>query len=343
MEGGAECKADGGKPKLWAKEWNRFEQQSPAKNQAPLRLHKKKYQGVCACGKFLVLLIFGVVCLLSAPDETELSYSYTDSTVTFELDVALEHEAFISYSLGGLNMNQKRFITNKEGDMFNNAMNKYECKDAESWSDVAWRRPAWQVSESMNTSGVPFRPCGLVAMSMFDDTYALHSCTDATCDESELVELDDSDVALDADEDVYWRLQAVSDATDYPFYRLESSDDGALLDTWLPAGNFLEHLKVWQRIPPAPCVRNLWAVVRGGLSAGHYRLSITNNDRVWEQQWGLEHKSVIISGCGSLGSAGACVFLGSVAIVFACLEAALAVFFVFAPEPQRRIESSAWG
>merc|ERR1712224_910979 len=121
----------------------------------------------------------------------------------------------------------------------------------------------------------------MVALSFFDDRYALEHCgTSASNCAGTLVALDETAVTLDADKDVWKRLK--KDGSAY-FLQLRS---GASVRTWLPDDpKLVEHFKVWSRQPASTVVRNLWATSQAGLKAGVYRLHITRNDGIWDTSW----------------------------------------------------------
>jgi len=153
---------------------------------------------------------------------------------------------------------------------------------------------------------------------MFTDTYELRTAS------GQEVEFDESDIAIKDDQDIY--EQAVDDSGDgsnQPF-----TIDGKR--SWIEKGNFYEHFKVWMRSPCAPRARHLWARIRGGLDAGTYTLTFTQNSAIWTStsDWRVDTKRVIFSTSKTFGSKGAHVFLGVVSIIIAVVEALVAVFFI---------------
>jgi len=232
--------------------------------------------------------------------------------------------------LSGLFMNSKQFIENKEYAIWNRGAmaSSYHCANAETKVHAEFRRPQWR---HVNVSGEDdmLRPCGLVSLSMFDDRFRMERCSDADpdCkDPASPVDIDESGLLLPAD-GVMWERLKPTDGDSWPHYKLDLGN-GTVVGTWLPNDPaFVEHFKVWNRQPMSPIVRHLWGIL-GPLEAGHYRIWLDSNDRIWQDRWHAEKKSVIVSELSLLGNSGACHFLGYVAMIVAILEALFCIIML---------------
>lgn len=298
-------------------------------------------------------LLFGAAALVllsaaSSMSETSVDYTAGDVQREFVLEEGIDGEALISYELPDVLVNQKRFVESKDNYIVGSTISRYTCEDAEI-EDVGWRRcPSPPGSEECarwrgcphgpdcpedaiqsdpilrrvaNTSS--FRPCGLVALSMFTDRYRLVRLEDGL-----EISLTEAGVALGSQDDVYdERVLRTSGGVGAG---AELTVEG--VPSWLTLEDgFYEHFKVWSRQPASPRVRNLWATVPDGLRSGRYRLEFTENSRVWTDAWKVPFKRVTISEAHVLGSSGACVFLGGLCLGICCLEAIMTCIFLFAP------------
>merc|ERR1712039_23881 len=154
----------------------------------------------------------------------------------------------------------------------------------------------------MRAANGGFRPCGLVALSMFTDKYELRNL-----DTNVAIDLHQSEVALSADDRIYEDKVIPVEGKRWHF-TVEGQP------SWLTRGDFYEHFKVWQRTPASPHVRNLWARMPTGLDKGRYEIRLVENSAVWTESWKVSEKFVVISEEHWLGSRSCCEFLGAVCL-----------------------------
>jgi hypothetical protein len=251
----------------------------------------------------------------------------------FTIEDDITSDVFLSYEMPDVYLNHRQYIKSKdnigrEESALARIMSSSSCDDGpEEKSDYAvrWRvqnDPDWQ--RIMNRSkGNAFRPCGLIAAAMFTDQYELYRSRSGGGWES--VPLNEDDLALTDDQDLYQNGDGGQLITAGKRDESTLRIDG--VDSWLMPGSFLEHFKVWYRTPLSPKVRNLWAKVPGGLSAGEYKVSITENSPIWTTHWGVAEKRVVLSSSQTLGSRGAIQVLGTVCVVICVMEALVLISF----------------
>lgn len=299
----------------------------------PMWFFRWPAQGACACFCTVLFAVLGGILLGAAAGmhETVVSYKAGDVQKSFTLDEEISGKVLIHYELPEVYVNQKRFIESQDSSFLGGFISKYVCTDAEELEDVRWRRcptglncSADSVISRAEAAGA-FRPCGLVSLSMFTDVYELTSI-----ETGESVTLDQSNLALPADDEIFEKRKTEGKLKDGP----EGGPDFLVADTpsWLGKGDFFEHFKVWWRTSPSPHVRHLWATNPGPLKKGRYELRFVENGAVWTESWNVPEKRVVISGAHDLGSQGACQLLGAVCVFFCCIQASMAISFLVLPK-----------
>lgn len=334
------------------RELQRFLQQEESSIRLHLWIFRRRAQG---CFAIIFALLFGVIgafLLLSASSTFEKSIPYEsgDTKAVFTIDEDLKNVVLISYEIPTVYVNQKRYVDNKEDFIFGNALNSYTCEDA-GRGDVGWRRcpDASLASETcqhwhdclMGGACPPsvmqdtlmrrmanlssFKPCGLVALSMFTDRFELARVDDSG-GVTVKIDLDESGLALPGDEKIFEDKVARVESSGHVQFQIKGRT------SWLTEEDHLyEHFKVWFRQPASPHIRHLWATIPGGLTAGSYELRFLENGPQWTDVWGVEKKYVTISEAHVLGSPSACRFLGSICITFCAIQVVMALIFVVLP------------
>jgi len=319
------------------RELHRFLQQEETRCTVPLWFFRRPTQSVIAGFLALLFGVLGIGLLQTASGIYEARFSYLagDEEKVIDIEQDIEGTALFSYELPELYTNQKRFVESKDNPIVGGVLSRYNCKDAETIEEVRWRRcPSGTGCENdslirnLDRGGSSFRPCGLVALSMFTDRFELKSLED-----DRVIRLDESSVALESDNDIFKGKIVPVDrpstaSPNDPYFEVEGEP------SWLESGAFYEHFKVWYRQAPSPHVRNLWATIPGGLKRGRYRLRIIENNPVWNDAWEVPEKRVVISQAHSLGSPGCCRLLGVLSIVFCCVQVGITCSLMFASGPE---------
>jgi len=319
----------------------RFAQQPEPAVLLPLWCFRPGSQAGCALLAAALFLAMGAGLLSSSGSAVEIgpiAYVGSDAHKEFTVDKEIDGNALVYYELPGMLANRKYIVENKDPDLINTMMGRVKCIDAESQAAL-WRRSCDVSNRAAQGSplvcsqdgtfaalinGVgstdTFKPCGLLALSMFMDHYRLEKHVNGNWTQ---VSVSEENLALPHET-----------GTNSKVYGSKiDHDNGALTingaQSWLTPGPVLEHFKVWYRPPASPLVKNLWGRIEGPLRTGKYRVLFTSNSPIYTEQWGLEEKRVIIAGEHSLGSKGACKVLGGVALTLGLVELLTAAgFFV---------------
>jgi hypothetical protein len=143
----------------------------------------------------------------------------------------------------------------------------------------------------------PANPCGLIARSLFNDTYQVMSSDD-------IIEINENNIAWD------------SDKNNKRFVK----PPNASLIQWTDVES--EHFMVWMRPAGLPDFRKLWGRLNKELKPGKYQLVITNNYQV--SSFGGK-KSFVLSTANMLG--GKNNFLGVAYIVVGSICVIVGFFF----------------
>mmetsp|Transcript_64402 Transcript_64402/g.119759 ORF Transcript_64402/g.119759 Transcript_64402/m.119759 type:complete len:310 (-) Transcript_64402:122-1051(-) len=305
---------------------------------AHLRFLTRGPQTACSCCCAITLGVISIICLVSAASTTEkiLSYSWSSrpTLLEFTLDDDLEGDTILLwYDIPELYVNQKRYIENKESEIWSNLFSKYHCDDAKTLRDFEFRRSGdieflSRVATSAGTRS-KVHPCGLVAMSMFTDEFELMRIEQGR---TVRVPLNENDLALPNEDKVY---EGVLLEHPRPFperYSIRSHPERS----WLRDARDLEHFMVWMRTPPAPHVRHLWATIDGPLEAGSYIVNVTVNSPVWTETWKVPEKRLVFSESRALGSKGAAEFLGVLAALLAAIEVLMTILTLVVPAAERK-------
>mmetsp|Transcript_101335 Transcript_101335/g.182905 ORF Transcript_101335/g.182905 Transcript_101335/m.182905 type:complete len:396 (-) Transcript_101335:96-1283(-) len=298
-------------------------QQPEAWFRIPLWFYRVGSQGLCAsilAAGFLALG-GGMISQSWSVYEVKVAYGKDDVEKTFTLEQDIEGEVFVSYELSEVSMNRRDFVESKDKRTLVQGLGGATvCEGADTRDWAGWRRAGDKnfLARINATPGTEFAPCGLVAISMFTDDFAIFGLN--VTGGWGRIAADESDIAIPADATMYAKKLA---ETNSGVIQLQSGG----VDTWLTSGSFFEHWKVWCRTPASAHVRNLWAVIRGGLKKGQYKVQFLENSPIWES-WGVPQKYVILSGKHTLGSKGALAFLGAVCLAIAALEAIAALGFL---------------
>eukprot|EP00931_Biecheleriopsis_adriatica_P051092 TRINITY_DN29606_c0_g1_i1.p1 TRINITY_DN29606_c0_g1~~TRINITY_DN29606_c0_g1_i1.p1 ORF type:complete len:424 (-),score=54.34 TRINITY_DN29606_c0_g1_i1:66-1337(-) len=289
---------------------------------APFWWYSCKLQTVCAGLAFGTCFGLGLYFSLGcqALHEIVVPYSHADGqSKLFRIDKDIEGDVFMYYELPGVILNNKGFVESRDRRFVTTFLSPATCSDADDFGWVEKHRGSdLNFTARIHADGTnDFVPCGLIAVSFFTDRYHVFRWTpNGTSFYWEAVQVDSSDIALPADKHGYSKKVSVDDSG-----RLVMS--GAA--SWLMLDDY-EHWKVWSRTPIAPHVRNLYAVISGGLPKGEYKIEFLENSAIWET-WGVKEKRVIFAAMSSLGNQRALLTMSLVCIVLAILECLF--FFMF--------------
>lgn len=306
--------------------WWKIEQQEISSSSLPMRAFCRPAQcGTAGCCSVLFAMLSGLLLSTAGSfEEIIVSYSHTDSSKAFTLDKDVEGPVLVWYEIPNFMLNHKYAVQSKDNFLWGFIGSTYSCRSAQTLKDASWRRPPANSSgfNSMLAAGgvQEFRPCGLVALSMYTDTFGLYTHAGAK------VILDETDIAIDTDNTIYEKkVVPISGKVTPPIYKIDG------VTSWLRSAAALERFKVWMRTPASPIVRQLYGRVPGGLPAGSYSLNFTVNDPVFELRWSVPEKRIILSTSKTLGSVGSSRTLGIFCILIAVFEGVFSVLFLAVP------------
>lgn len=302
--------------------WQTIEQQEAEASSLPLLAYREPAQCCTAsCCSVLLAVIAGILLSVSyALEEIVVPYRYTDAKKAFTVDKDMEGPVLVWYDIPNILLNHKYAVRSKDKYLWKGFLvSEYQCDSAETLEDARWRRPQSPSFNALlqNANANKFRPCGLVALAMYTDSFKIYTSGGS------LIDIDESDLAIETDNDIYAeKVLPTGNSTAPSAFTV----DGA--PSWLATANLFERFKVWYRTPVSPHVRQLYGRIPGGLTAGEYSLNFTLNDPVFEVKWGVAEKRIVFSESKTLGSFGACRFLGVICALGAALEAVISVAFL---------------
>jgi len=319
-------------------------QQEEAHSLLPLWLFAAKSQAVCAVLTSVLFILMGasLLSISSAMIEVEpISYSASDIEKEFSIDTQINRDVLVYYDLPGMWANRKQIVENKDPEITRTLMGEVKCIDAEN-QDALWRRGCdvekrqkeggklrcphdIPFEDLMNNIGdtQTFKPCGLMALTMFLDEFQFARLENGGW--GDWINVSEDDIALPG--------EVGSNSKVYGPFIVPDNKGGFTVGeekkkSWLKAGSFFEHFKVWYRPPAAPHVRNLWGRIKGPLPAGRYKVNFRKNSAIWTEKWGLQEKRVVLAGEHPFGSKGAAKCLGVFSIILGSLEVLMATVFL---------------
>mmetsp|Transcript_101002 Transcript_101002/g.240699 ORF Transcript_101002/g.240699 Transcript_101002/m.240699 type:complete len:440 (+) Transcript_101002:101-1420(+) len=282
-------------------------------------------QVVLTAGAFVFFLLLGTMLLLQSGSLQEVIVPYTANMTEkeFSIEKAFEDDVLVYYDLS-LFANHKSFAESKDRRIAYTFLSAATCTHADSRSWVRLRRgvDTTFVTKVEAADGDDLIPCGLVSLSMFTDNFTFYQDTTAGW---ETLEANESDIALASDEEAYGKINSPLQGEER-FY-IEESDRRT--QTWLTP-SFFEHWKVWYRTPASPHVRNLWAVIKGGLPQGSYKVQFQENSQIWHD-WGVAEKRLILAQRHGLGNRGALGAMGGLCLALAAVEVVALVAMLLTP------------
>lgn len=315
-------------PKTWRERVQQrllqFAQPGEPKITLPFRWYRWYSQAACATLLAIGFAFIGGFLLLQTQDAFEVTVTYRagDAFQNFTIDEDISGDVQVSYILEGVNMNRKEFIESKDSRVATPLFNRLTCirSDTPEWTTFRRDGDVNFLKRIAGSGSADLLPCGLVSLSMFTDSFSFDYLTPSAW---QRIEVDETDIALPGDSQTY--AKRISPGADSSSPLLIKG-----MPSWISPGSFFEHWKVWQRTPISPSVRHLWAVIRGGLKKGTYRVVFTENSPIW-QSWGVNDKLLVLSKSTMFGNKGALRFLGRLCLAIAVAEAIMMIIFLVLP------------
>lgn len=304
----------------------RQSQQPDATMLLPFWFYTYCCQMVLTASIMVFCFIMCSILLVKSGSLQEVTVAYTADLLEkeFSLDVDLEGDVLIYYDLKFW-ANHRSFVESKDSRVIYSFLSVSVCTNANTRDWARMRRGNDTTFLDMIEAGDADHlvPCGLISMSLFTDNFTFHRSTSQGW---ERIETDASDITNPYDAEAFGKLKLPVEGES----QIYIEESGQRINTWL-SPEVLPYWQVWHRTPVAPHVRNLWAVIRGGLKSGTYRVDFVENSGIWHQ-WGVEEKRLILATRNDLlGNKGALTAAGGLCLSLGILEALALVFMLFAP------------
>lgn len=252
----------------------------------------------------VICLIIGIIVLYFSSQIVEYTLRYDeikDCIATFQKDVPCEITISLSdnfvppimvyYQLENFLQNHRRFIKSKSisqlnGSVLSTGDLKIDCDPVVTVKDLGIKTT---LSGKRLDDDEPANPCGLMARTVFNDTYTLE-------------QMDGTPIFID-ETNISWPSDR-----EHRFAYPENYRDLQ----WRDVKD--EHFMVWMRPAAVPNFRKLWGRINTTMTTGPYKLKIANNFQV--ESFGGK-KSIVLSTANALG--GKNNFLGIGYVVIGCL------------------------
>ena len=231
--------------------------------------------------------------------ENALNSNNKTCTLNIELKEQFTRPVMVYYQLNNFYQNHRRYIKTKSVDQLKGkslsvGQIKDDCepiiRNSDLWTDQSIG------GDKLDPDG-PAHPCGLIARSLFNDTYTLN------------YPLDGNDIPI-----YYEGIAWESDKKRY------KNAPNAQKVQWTDIED--ERFMVWMRPAGLPDFRKLWGKIEIDLYPGNYTLTINNRYQVSSFHG---KKSFVLSTVNGLGGKNS--FLGVTYIVVGSLSIVMAVLF----------------
>eukprot|EP00033_Pygsuia_biforma_P000516 GCRY01000606.1.p1 GENE.GCRY01000606.1~~GCRY01000606.1.p1 ORF type:complete len:317 (+),score=16.46 GCRY01000606.1:239-1189(+) len=261
------------------------------------------------CGG-LIFIPIGIILLVFSNQVIEVEKEYsnvefcdfevgnvTSCTVNIEVEETMKQPVYMYYKLTNFHQNHRRYVQSRS--------DKQLKGEDVSWSDLEECDPLKAV-DGQNNESLWYNPCGLIAYSMFNDTFSL-----ATNDGEE-INLDGKGISWESDREGKFKNPSQSYGTRPPY--------------WPPGVDDVENedFIVWMRVAGLPTFRKLYRKINQDLSPGIYQLTVNNRFPV--SAFGGS-KSIVLSTTEWTG--GKNPFLGIAYILLGSLCCILGIIFLF--------------
>lgn len=212
----------------------------------------------------IVFLPLGIALLVESSKLQEVASRYDDApecsqvgkncTLAFEVTDDLTAPIYVYYRLTNFYQNHRLYFKSRNPDQLSG--------DHLAVSDISSCEPITRVSDlgletvySLDNRPIeaqaPANPCGLIAKTVFNDTFALISPN------NEPIAIDETGIAWTSDEDKFGR------PSEYQSIQ------------WTNV--YSDHFKVWLRTAATSDFRKIWGRIEDNLPKGVYTLEIANN------------------------------------------------------------------
>lgn len=276
----------------------------------------------------VIFIVIGVVVLVYSGKVVEIEKRYDnlsncrineDCDVEFTVDKKMEQPVMIYYQLNNFYQNHRRYVKSKSDSQLNGEYQTLnEIKNSDDCSPVETNEEMGKTKSKNGNDLIPSDvaiPCGLIAKSLFNDTYTLYNS-----DKTQLIDIDENDIAWEADKKLKYK-------------NIKKPPEGKKWEDiqWIDMTD--EHFMVWMRPAGLPDFRKLWGRVRKDLEPGKYVMTIHNN---YDVSAFSGEKYLVLSTVNAFGGKNA--FLGISYVVVGGICILLAIVFLVGYQIHQRKE-----
>lgn len=265
----------------------------------------------------VIFLSLGIAILVESSKLNEVSKRYDDTsacsksgqncTLTLEVDEDLTAPVYVYYGLTDFYQNHRLYFKSRNPDQLSGddlaPGDMTSCSPVTKMKDLE-RVPIYEQAKEKLKPDDAANPCGLIAKSFFNDTYALYA------PDKSIVEIKETDISWDSDDEKLGRPK------DYESLQ------------WLDVSS--GHFKVWMRTAASSNFRKLWGRITKNLKKGTYTLEIANNYDV--SQWHGE-KEFVLSTTSRFG--GKNYLLGGLFVAGGGFSIIISIVFLFVSRRNR--------
>jgi hypothetical protein len=222
----------------------------------------------------------------------------------------------IYYQLNNFYQNHRRYVKSKSNNQLDGQIytidqmrSSGDCDPVVTMLDIG-RTTLLDGTVLTDPNKTIANPCGLIAKSLFNDTYNLTDTLNLTQSNDLEIFINETNIAWQADRELKFKYP--TQAADPEYYKKV---------LWTDTLN--EHFMVWMRPAGLPNFRKLWGRINITLPAGNYTLTVNDNYPV--SMFNGE-KLFVLSTVNSFGGKNS--FLGISYIVVGCICLVMAAAFV---------------
>lgn len=276
----------------------------------------------------VIFIVIGVVVLIYSGKVVEIETRYDnisdcqidqDCYVKIEVTKKMEQPVMVYYQLNNFYQNHRRYVKSKSDNQLNGdyqtlneIKNSDDCSPVETNADMGKKISV--SGKELVQSDVAI-PCGLIAKSLFNDTFSLYNS-----DKTQEIEIDQKDIAWEADKKLKYK-------------NTEKPPEGKTWEDiqWIDMTD--EHFMVWMRPAGLPDFRKLWGRVRKDLEPGTYYMKVNNR---YDVKAFSGEKYLVLSTVNAFGGKNA--FLGISYVVVGGICILLAIVFLVGYQIHQRKE-----
>lgn len=264
----------------------------------------------------IAFIVIGIIVLIYSNKIVEVSQSYESSCslnticeVKFNITQEMVAPVMVYYQLNNFYQNHRRYVKSKSTSQLDGNLvtvsylkSQNDCEGVLTMGDLGKNTTVGGIT--LSTDAVA-NPCGLIAKSLFTDTYNLSDSS------GNKIYINETGIAWAADKELKYKRPTDPTGGDPNYWEKVQWTD--VMD---------EHFMVWMRPAALPNFRKLWGRIPTTLSNGTYTLQINNTYDVSEFKG---DKLFVLSTVNSFGGKNS--FLGISYIVVGSICVVMSIAF----------------